>query len=229
MMGTVPERFRVALTIDAEFPDRPTEPGVTARILDVFAEEGVTATVFSQGRWAEAEPDLARRIAAEGHLVANHSHHHARLTLMTAAGIVRDVLAAERAILAATGRNPRPWFRCPFGAGAQAGRVVDRLDAIGYVDVGWHVDGRDWAGSSVARLEARLVHGTVTHGDGAVVLLHGWPRVTPAALAGAIGRLRARGATFVGIDALDSLPGRRNAGTAAQGGAGRGGITGVRP
>jgi len=108
MMGTVPERFRVALTIDAEFPDRPTEPGVTARILDVFAEEGVTATVFIQGRWAEAEPDLARRIAAEGHLVANHSHHHARLTLMTAAGIVRDVLAAERAILAATGRNPRP-------------------------------------------------------------------------------------------------------------------------
>jgi peptidoglycan/xylan/chitin deacetylase (PgdA/CDA1 family) len=204
-----PGRFRVALTIDAEFPDRPTEPGVMVRILDVLAEAGVPATVFIQGRWAEAEPALARRIAAEGHLVANHSHHHARMTLLTAAGIVRDVRAAERAILAATGRNPQPWFRCPFGAGAQDRRIVDRLDSIGYVDVGWHVDGRDWAGGSTARLEGRLVRLTVAHGDGAVVLLHGWPRATPVALGGTIRRLRDRGATFVRIDALDSLPGRR--------------------
>jgi peptidoglycan/xylan/chitin deacetylase (PgdA/CDA1 family) len=223
-MGTVPDRFRVALTIDAEFPDRPTEPGVTARILDILAEDGVTATFFIQGRWAEAEPVLARRIAAEGHLVANHSHHHARMTLMTAAGIARDARAAERAILAATGRNPRPWFRCPFGAGAQARRVVDRLDAIGYVDVGWHVDGRDWAGGGAVRLEARLVRGTIAHGDGAVVLVHGWPRVTPVALRGAIGQLRDRGAAFVGIDALDVLPGRRSTAMAAPSGTDRDGM-----
>ena len=43
-----PGGFLVALTIDAEFPDRPTEPGVTARILDVLAEDGVPATVFIQ-------------------------------------------------------------------------------------------------------------------------------------------------------------------------------------
>jgi peptidoglycan/xylan/chitin deacetylase (PgdA/CDA1 family) len=207
--ASAPGRFRVALTIDAEFPDRPTEPGVTARILDVLGESGVTATVFIQGRWAEAEPVLARRIATEGHMVANHSHHHARMTLLTAAGVVRDVRAAERAIHAATGRDPRPWFRCPFGAGAGSRRIVDRLDSVGYVDVGWHVDGRDWAGGSAARLEGRLVRATIAHGDGAVVLLHGWPRATPVALRGAIDRLRERGATFVAIDALDGLPGRR--------------------
>jgi peptidoglycan/xylan/chitin deacetylase (PgdA/CDA1 family) len=207
--GEGASHFRVALTIDAEFPDRPTEPGVTARILDVLAEAGVKATIFVQGRWAEAEPILAQRIAVDGHLVANHSHHHARMTLLTAAGIVRDVRAAERAILAATGRNPQPWFRCPFGAGAQGHRIVDRLDSIGYVDVGWHVDGRDWAGGSAGRLEARLVRQTTAHGDGAVVLLHGWPRATPVALRGTIRRLRDRGATFVAIDALEVLPGRR--------------------
>jgi peptidoglycan-N-acetylglucosamine deacetylase len=205
-----PGGFRVALTIDAEFPDRPTEPGVTARILDVLAEDGVPATVFIQGRWAEAEPVLARRIAAEGHLVANHSHHHARMTLLTAAGIVRDAQASERAIIAATGRSPRPWFRCPFGAGAGTRRVADRLDSIGYVDVGWHVDGRDWAGGSAGRLEGRLVRETIAHGDGSVVLLHGWPRATPVALRGTIRRLRDAGATFVTIDTLDSLPGRRS-------------------
>lgn len=208
MSGEAP--FRVALTIDVEHADRPTEPGVTARILDVLGTAGVRATTFIQGRWAQAEPGLARRIADEGHLVANHSHHHARMTILTPTGITRDVLAAERAILAATGRSPAPWFRCPFGAGANTRRVVDRLAAAGYVDVGWDVDGRDWAGGSPTRLEGRLVRGTIEHGDGAVVLLHGWPSATPVALGRTIARLRDAGATFVTIDALAVVPGRRS-------------------
>lgn len=213
MSGDGAGRFQVALTFDAEHPDRPTEPGVTARILDVLGEGGVPATMFIQGRWAEAEPVLARRIAAEGHLVANHSHHHARMTLLTAAGIVRDVRAAERVLHAVTGRDPRPWFRCPFGAGAGSRRVADALAAIGYVDVGWHVDGRDWASGSAACLEERVVRQATAHGDGAVVLLHGWPRPTPEALPGIIRRLRDHHATFVLIDRLDELPGRRSGGT----------------
>jgi peptidoglycan-N-acetylglucosamine deacetylase len=193
--------FRVALTIDAECADRPTEPGVTARILDVLGEARVRATFFIQGRWAEAEADLAARIAHDGHLVGNHSHHHARMTMLTGAGIVRDVRAAEAAILAATGQDPRPWFRCPFGAGAGSRRVIDRLAAAGYVDVGWDVDGRDWAGGSPGRIEGRLVRGTLAHGDGAIVLLHGWPNATPVALEGAIRRLHDEGAVFVTVDA----------------------------
>ena len=203
--------FRVALTFDAESPDWPTDPGITAAILDVLEQHDVPATFFIQGRWAQAEPALARRIADQGHVIANHSHHHARMTLLTSAGIARDVRAAERAIRSATGRDPRPWFRCPFGAGARTRRVADGLHAIGYVDVGWHVDGHDWAGDSAARLEDRVVRETVAYGDGAVVLLHGWTRSTPVALPGAIRQLRERGAVFVGIDSLGSLPGLRSA------------------
>lgn len=202
--------FRVALTFDAEHPDRPTEPGATGRILDALAAAAVPATFFLQGRWAEAEPGLATRIVQEGHLLGNHSHHHARMTMLTAAGIRRDVRAAETAIRTATGADPRPWFRCPFGAGAATGRVVDALAALGYVDVGWHVDGRDWAGGSGARVEGRVVRGAIRHGDGAVVLLHGWPAPTPAALPGIVHRLRNAGATFVGLDELDVVPGRRS-------------------
>ena len=202
--------FRVAITVDVEFPDRPTETGVTARILDALGAADVTASMFLQGRWAEAVPALARRIADEGHLIGNHSHHHARMTILTGAGITRDVLAADRAISDATGRSPAPWFRCPFGAGAGTRRVVDRLAAAGYVDVGWDVDGLDWAGASATRLAGRLVRGTTRHGDGAVVLLHGWPASTPVALGQAIPRLRDAGATFVTIDQLPHLPGRRS-------------------
>ncbi len=202
---------RVALTFDAEHPDRPTEAGATAGILDALGAAGARATFFVQGRWAEAEPCLAGRIAHDGHLVGNHSHHHARMTILTGAGIARDARAAEHAIRQATGVDPRPWFRCPFGAGAMTARVADRLAGLGYLDVGWHVDARDWAGGSPRRLEARVVRETLAFGDGAVVLLHGWPAVTPAALPGILTRLTDAGVRFVGVDELDVVPGRRSA------------------
>ena len=210
--GATPEpvpTLRVALTFDVEFGDRPAQPGVTLAILDALWNSGTHASMFLQGRWAEAEPRLARRIATDGHVVGNHSHHHARMTILTGAGIVRDVTAAERAIEAATGVSPRPWFRCPFGAGAQTARVVTRLAGAGYVDVGWHVDAKDWAGGRAATLERRVVDAVVAQGDGAVVLMHGWPDATALAVPGIVRGLGERGATFVGIDELDALPGRR--------------------
>lgn len=208
MSGT--SAARVALTFDAEHPDRPTVPGTTERILDALRAAGVVATFFVQGRWAQAEPALAGRIALDGHLVGNHSHHHARLTILTGAGIARDTRAAEAAIVAATGADPKPWYRCPFGAGAGSARVADRLATLGYVDVGWHVDCRDWAGPPPATLRARVVQGTLARGDGAVVLLHGWPAPTAEALPGIVADLRRAGATFVTVAELPSVPGRRS-------------------
>jgi peptidoglycan/xylan/chitin deacetylase (PgdA/CDA1 family) len=201
--------WRVALTYDVEFPDRPYTPGTTAALLDALEAADVRATMFLQGRWAEAEPDLARRIATDGHVVGNHSHHHARMTILTGAGITRDVLAAEAAIEAATGTSPRPWFRCPFGAGSRTLRVVQRLRALDYVDVSWHVDGNDWAGGSAATLRRRVAKGAIANGDGTVVLMHGWPEATAEAVPGIVADLRAVGARLVGVDELDDVPGRR--------------------
>jgi peptidoglycan/xylan/chitin deacetylase (PgdA/CDA1 family) len=46
------------------------------------------------------------------------------------------------------------------------------------------------------------VAGAVARGDGAVLLMHSWPRVMPEALASAISQLRDDGAEFVTIDEL---------------------------
>jgi peptidoglycan/xylan/chitin deacetylase (PgdA/CDA1 family) len=200
-----PSPFRVALTFDAEHPDRPYEAGVTARILDALADASVPAAFFLQGRWVESEPGLARRVAEDGHLVGNHSHHHARMTLLSRSGLRTDVLKAQRAIVEATGVDPRPWFRCPFGAGAASRRVLDGLASAGYRDVNWDVDSRDWGTKTARGLERRVVRMTLEAGDGAVVLLHGWPPATPAALPGIIRRLRDGGASFVRLDGLPAF------------------------
>src|SRR5687768_13755553 len=110
--------FRVALTFDAEHPDRPHAPRGPERVLDVLAGHSLCATFFLQGRWVESEPMLARRIVADGHLVGSHSHYHARMGLFTAAGFRTDVSAAESAIRRYARVDPRPLFRFPFGSAA---------------------------------------------------------------------------------------------------------------
>lgn len=199
--------FRVALTFDAEHPDRTNEPGVTERLLDTVAREEVTATFFVQGRWAQAYPGVARSIADGGHLVGNHSHYHARMPLLSDDGLVEDITDAGKAIEDATGVDPHPWFRCPFGAGATDARVQAAVVAAGYRHVGWDVAAEDWEPTrDGAGIEADLVAGTLAHGDGTVILLHAWPRGTLDAVPGTIARLRDAGARFVRVDELDEVP-----------------------
>jgi peptidoglycan/xylan/chitin deacetylase (PgdA/CDA1 family) len=198
--------MRVALTFDMEHPDRPPQPGISERILDELERSGVRATMFVQGRWAQAYPQLVRRIAADGHLMGNHSHFHVRMTMLSRGGLASDVRSAARAIHDASGVETRPWFRCPFGIADRGTRVYDGLARQGYRDVGWHVDGRDWASRSAGAVMNRVLEGVDDHGDGSIVLLHGWPPATAAALPELIARLRDRGAEFVTVDALDEIP-----------------------
>jgi peptidoglycan/xylan/chitin deacetylase (PgdA/CDA1 family) len=195
--------LRVALTFDAEHPDRQHRPSGTERVLATLATTGTTASFFVQGRWAEAYPSLARSIADGGHLVGNHSHYHARMSLLSRAGIAADVRAAERAIRRVTGQDPRPWFRCPFGAGTNDPGVLAALASLGYRETRWDVDGLDWRSVATGRAVARAaVEGIVAHGDGAVMLLHPWTTATGLALPSIIEAVRARGGEFVRLDAL---------------------------
>lgn len=201
--------LRVALTFDAEHPDRPSAPGVQERLLDQLEALDVRATFFVQGRWAEAYPATARRIADASHLIGSHSHYHAPMDLLSAHGLRSDIAAAQAAVIDATGIDPRPWFRCPFGAGAGDAQVQRFVREAGYRHVGWHVEGVDWpVERSGAQVEATVVEGVVAHGDGCVVLLHTWPDRTEAAIPGVVRRLRDAGAEFVRIDdlPLDRVP-----------------------
>lgn len=199
--------FRVALTFDAEHPDRPADNDNADRLLDTLAAMDVRATFFIQGRWAEGYPATARRIARDGHLVGSHSHYHARMPLLSATGLAKDIRDAEAAIQAHAGADPRPWFRCPFGAGADDPRLIRRIEALGYREVGWDVNPEDWEPShSAADVVAAVVAGVRARGDGAVALHHTWPNQTLAAVPQIVAALRDRGATFVGIDELASLP-----------------------
>ncbi|MBS0505949.1 MAG: polysaccharide deacetylase family protein [Proteobacteria bacterium] len=101
---------RIALTID----DGP-DPEVTPRVLDLLAEQGLTASFFLIGHRAERHPQLCRAITAAGHRVENHgySHSHA-LSLFGPARLAADIARAQAVIADACGQAPR-FFRPTAG------------------------------------------------------------------------------------------------------------------
>ena len=127
---------------------------------------------------------------------------------LSAQGLAEDLHAAEEAIREATGVDPHPWFRCPFGTGADDAGLIDALAERGYRHVGWHVEAYEWdQGATVEGVSGAIIAGAVAHGDGAVVLLHPWPDPVAPALPRIVTELRNAGATFVRLDALDLPPG----------------------
>ena len=57
------------------FDDGPTT-NITPQILDTLRKYNVKATFFEVGSLMDANPDIARRVYEEGHLIANHSYSH---------------------------------------------------------------------------------------------------------------------------------------------------------
>ncbi|MBD2448002.1 polysaccharide deacetylase family protein [Nostoc sp. FACHB-152] len=61
----------IALTID----DGPW-PKTTLQMLDIFKANNIKATFFWVGSAVQANPELAKRVVAEGHVIGNHTWHH---------------------------------------------------------------------------------------------------------------------------------------------------------
>ncbi|MCB9683820.1 MAG: polysaccharide deacetylase family protein [Alphaproteobacteria bacterium] len=104
-------RAEVALTFD----DGP-HPDSTPKLLHDLREAGMRATFFLLADRADRWPELARRIALEGHEIALHgATHHPWLTLRPVADGARELSRAADHLEELTGSRPAR-FRPPFGA-----------------------------------------------------------------------------------------------------------------
>ncbi len=202
---------RVAVTFDVEDPDLPwhNAPSSVTTILDVLDRVGVRATFFLQGRWVDANPEIARAVAEAGHAVASHSYSHVDFRQLSSEGVAADLSRARERIVAVTGVDPFPYFRLPYGAGSDDLGLRRQLRRLGYRHVGWDVDPKDYEGGQAAKVAAAALEGidacvSGDEGRDAVVLLHSWPQVTPPALEAFCEVLVGRGARFVAVDDLRS-------------------------
>jgi endo-1,4-beta-xylanase len=133
--------------------------------------------------------------------VGCHSHFHAPLVSLTDDGIRKDLEAATEAVAETTGAMPRPWFRCPFGAGHDDSRVLQVIQECGYQNVHWNVEPQDWLEDKTPEsVTSSIIDGVEALEADGVVLLHTWPRATVEALPVLIAELRKRDFRLVRVD-----------------------------
>ena len=95
------------------FDDGP-HPVHTRALLDLLERHQARATFFLVGSHVEAEPEVAREIAARGHLLGNHSYHHRAFWQLPLARQLEEVETTERLLRQIDGRASHP-FRPPQG------------------------------------------------------------------------------------------------------------------
>ncbi len=191
----------IALTFDAG----GNNAGVTS-ILSTLAATGTPGTFFLTGRWVQVYPADARRIA-DRFPVGNHSMTHPYFTTLTDSQIRGELDGARTAIIAATGQDPRPYFRFPYGD--VNAHVVAVVNARCYVPFRWTVDTLGWKGTSDGMTAAKVLDRVLDAArPGAIVLMHvganpdDGTTLDADALGSVIAGLRAAGYRFVTLEVV---------------------------
>jgi peptidoglycan/xylan/chitin deacetylase (PgdA/CDA1 family) len=164
-------RLEVALTFDAG-----ADTGYASEILDLLHDEEIKATFGMTGVWAEANPDLVRRMVAEGHQLINHTWDHSSLTgantqmpPLSPEQVAQQLSDTESVVRDLTGGyEMRPYFRPPYGDYDEAS--LGYLYDDGYTEtIWWTCDTRGWAGWGAQQI---VDYCTTNIAEDEILLLH---------------------------------------------------------
>lgn len=183
------------LTFDAGY-----ENGNTGPILDALQKHGAHGTFFVTGSFVRENPDLVRRIAAEGHALGNHTMHHPDMAQKSRAAFERELTDLSDLVLQTTGAPAAPFYRPPEGRFTEDN--LTWAQQLGYRTVLWSLAYVDWdtsAQPSRAKALQKLL--PRTH-DGAIVLLHSTSAANAAVLDELLTRWEALGYIFAPLDEL---------------------------
>lgn len=185
---------RVYLTFDAGY-----ENGYTAKILDVLKAENVPAAFFLVGSYIEENPELVRRMEAEGHIVGNHTMHHSDMAAISdKAAFEQELIELETAYKNATGKEMKKFYRPPQGKYSEAN--LKQASELGYRTVFWSLAYVDWyRDDQPTQSDAMNILNERIH-PGAIVLLHSTSKTNSEILAGLIKNWKEKGYSFQSID-----------------------------
>ena len=170
-------------------------PGAyTQELLDGLAERDTVATFFVQGFKAEQDPKTIRRMAAEGHQVANHSYDHPDLSTLPLEDAYYQLRRTDRILNDALGTTGGFYYRAPYGNSTEALRAS--MDGPFFY---WSLDSEDWITKNEGMIRNQIITEMF---DGAIILCHDTVSQTVDAALDAVDHLKKQGFEFVTLKEL---------------------------
>lgn len=210
-------------TIALTFDDGPNFN--TPAVLDALNANGVKGTFFIVGKMARAYPDVLARIAAEGHLLANHSATHPLLGRRFVAHpelLIEQIKEVDDLIAPLMPAGAKFYFRAPYGSWRTPHAAVLNDDTVlkkyvgpiywdeggditmsddGYIlsSADWDCWHKHWDADTCAKGYLREIR----RKDGGVVLMHCIHGQSAALVAAVVPPLVEEGYKFVRIDQIE--------------------------
>ena len=156
----------IYLTFDAGY-----ENGNTPAILDALKKHHAPAVFFAVGNFIKDNPDLIRRILAEGHIIGNHTMTHPDLSQISSMdAFQKELQDVEELYTSLTGEPMTKFYRPPRGI--YSTENLSMAKELGYSTFFWSLAYVDWIqDQQPSREEAFQKLLTRIH-PGAIVLLH---------------------------------------------------------
>lgn len=138
--GTVYRELAFNKLVALTFDDGPS-PVWTPKILDALKKAGIKATFFMLGEHVKRYPEIAKRVAEEGHEIGNHSYDHHVLLYYKMEELEKEIKDAERIIRNVTGQTTR-FFRPPKAWLTKEEK--GKIKGMGYEIILWSLNSKDW-------------------------------------------------------------------------------------
>ncbi|GBF11289.1 polysaccharide deacetylase family protein [Tepidibacillus sp. HK-1] len=156
-----PEKPMVSLMINVAWGTEYLES-----MLDILNKEQVKATFFLDGSWLKKNPNVAKKIAANGHEIGNHAYSHPQMSRISNERIREEILKTEKLIQQTLNQSSK-YFAPP--SGDYDLRVVKIAHELKLHTVLWTVDTVDWKKPSPETIINRIVPKVQ---NGYLILMH---------------------------------------------------------
>lgn len=182
--------------------DEGYENGYTSVILDTLKKQQIPAAFFVTKPYIDGNPELIKRMVAEGHIVANHSKTHPSMPAKTndPTAFRTEIEETAKAFSTLTGQEMPLYFRPPRGEFSE--KSLSMTLELGYRTIFWSFAYEDWLTDKQPAPDSALRKILDNTHNGEIMLLHAVSSTNAAILDQAIDEIKKQGYTFAPLTSL---------------------------
>ena len=184
--------------------DAGYENGNTPAILDALKKHQAPAVFFAVGNFIKDNPDLIKRMIAEGHIVGNHTMTHPDMSQISSMeSFQKELEGVEELYTSVTGEPMTKFYRPPRGV--YSTENLSMAKELGYSTFFWSLAYVDWIQDQQPSKEEAFQKLIPRIHPGAIVLLHNTSSTNAAILDELLTRWEEMGYQFHSIKELTEV------------------------